>query len=221
VSARGLPPAGTGFDNTTHARLAVEGLACTRGHATLFRDVGFQIDAGEWLAVRGPNGSGKTTLLRCVAGLTRADRGTVTWNGQATREDRSAFNAQLLYAGHLAGIKDDLSAEENLEGALRLRGHAPDGAAIRTALTEVGLEKRRLLPARRLSAGQRRRIGLARLMLDPAACWILDEPLTALDDDGQALFSRLLREHLDKGGLALVATHHDLSLPRTREWRFS
>ena len=206
---------------TIRARLEVEGLACTRGHATLFRDVGFGIDAGEWLAVRGPNGSGKTTLLRCVAGLTRADRGNVTWNGQATHEDRSAFNAELLYAGHLAGIKDDLSAEENLDGSLRLRGRAPEANAIRGALAEVGLERRRHLPARRLSAGQRRRIGLARMMLDPATCWILDEPLTALDDDGQALFARLLRSHLDRGGLALIATHHDLSLAHTREWRFA
>ena len=202
-------------------RLDVEGLACSRGHATLFRDVAFHVDAGEWLAVRGPNGCGKTTLLRCVAGLTRPDRGNVAWNGHSTRDDRSTFNAGLLYAGHLAGIKDDLSAEENLDGALRLRGQVPDASATRAALAEVGLERRRHLPARRLSAGQRRRIGLARLMLDPAACWILDEPLTALDDAGQALFSRLLRAHLDRGGLALVATHHDLSLPHTREWRFA
>lgn len=201
--------------------LRVEGLACSRGPATLFRDVGFSVEGGEWLAVRGPNGCGKTTLLRCVAGLTRADRGTVSWDGSGTRDEREAFNAELLYAGHLAGIKDDLSAEENLDGALRLRGQSAAADAIRAALAEVGLEKRRHLPARRLSAGQRRRIGLARLMLDPAACWILDEPLTALDDAGQALFSRLLRRHLDLGGLAVLATHHDLAPAPTREWRFA
>ena len=201
--------------------LRVEGLACSRGPATLFRDVAFQVDSGDWLAVRGPNGCGKTTLLRCVAGLTRVDRGSVSWNGRGTRDDREAFNTDLLYTGHLAGIKDDLSAEENLDGALRLRGQSPPADAIRAALSEVGLEKRRHLPARRLSAGQRRRIGLARLMLDSAACWILDEPLTALDDAGQALFSRLLREHLDRGGLALLATHHDLAPAPAREWRFA
>jgi heme exporter protein A len=199
----------------------VESLACSRGPATLFRDVAFQIDAGEWLAVRGPNGCGKTTLLRCVAGLTRPDRGGVTWDGESTRDEREAFNTELLYTGHLAGIKDDLSAEENLEGALRLRGQSATPDAMRAALAEAGLEKRRHLPARRLSAGQRRRVGLARLMLDSAACWILDEPLTALDDAGQALFSRLLRTHLERGGLALLATHHDLAPAPAREWRFA
>jgi heme exporter protein A len=201
--------------------LRVADLACSRGPSTLFRDVAFSVEAGEWVAVRGPNGSGKTTLLRCVAGLTRADRGTVTWNGRATREEREAFNTELLYSGHVAGIKDDLSAEENLDGALRLRGQSPSNDAIRAALAEVGLERRRHLPARRLSAGQRRRIGLARLMLDSAACWVLDEPLTALDDSGQALFSRLLASHLDRGGLALLATHHALAPAPAREWRFA
>jgi len=167
--------------------------------ATLFRDVSFQVAAGEWLAVRGPNGSGKTTLLRCVAGLTRLDKGEVTHDGD------------MIYAGHLPGIKDDLSAEENLAGALALRAVKSSSDARLEALAEAGLEKRRSLPARRLSAGQRRRIGLARLALDPAPIWILDEPLTALDDDGQALFARLLSRHLDRGGLALLATHHDLA----------
>jgi heme exporter protein A len=208
------------MDVSRHS-LHVEGLACSRGPATLFRDVAFSVEGGDWLAVRGPNGCGKTTLLRCVAGLTRPDRGTVTWETGGERQDRLGFNAELLYAGHLAGIKDDLSAEENVDGALRLRGQSATADAIRAALAEVGLEKRRHLPARRLSAGQRRRIGLARLMLDSAACWVLDEPLTALDDAGQALFSRLLRAHLDRGGLALLATHHDLAPAPVREWRFS
>ena len=203
---------------TAH-RLDGAGLACSRGPVTLFRDIDFQVASGEWLAVRGPNGSGKTTLLRCVAGLTRPDRGHIAWNGESTAAHREAFNAELVYTGHLAGIKDDLSAQENLEGAMRLRDHAVDGESARRALAAVGLEKRRHLPARRLSAGQRRRIGLARLSLESAACWILDEPLTALDDDGQQFFASLLAAHLKRGGLALVATHHDLSLGGGRELR--
>ena len=193
------------------ARLEARALTCSRGPATLFRDVSFGIGAGEWLAVRGPNGSGKTTLLRCVAGLTRADRGEVRWAGESTRASPERFRASLLYAGHLPGIKDDLSAEENLQCALQLRGIPAAPAALHAALGGVGLEKRRRLPARRLSAGQRRRIGLARLMLDPAECWALDEPLTALDDEGQGLFAALLARHLARGGLALLATHQDLA----------
>ncbi len=195
----------------TGARLAARGLTCSRGPATLFRDLSFEVAAGEWVAVRGPNGSGKTTLLRCVAGLTRVDRGDVLWDGAVTARDAEPFHASLLYAGHLPGIKDDLSAEENLQNALALRGVAAPADAVRGALADVGLEKRRRLPARRLSAGQRRRIGLARLILDPAALWALDEPLTALDDQGQRLFERLLERHLATGGLALLATHHDLA----------
>ncbi len=187
--------------------LEASGLTISRGVTTLFRDVSFRVAAGEWVAVRGPNGSGKTTLLRCVAGLTRADGGAVRHDGD------------FIYAGHLAGIKDDLTAEENLAGALTLRGVAAELPAMRAALAEAGLAQRGKLPARRLSAGQRRRINLARLMLDPAAIWILDEPLTALDDDGQALFARLLARHLDRGGLALVATHHDVSPRPSRELR--
>ena len=187
--------------------LEASGLACSRGVATLFRDVTFRVTGGEWLAVRGPNGSGKTTLLRCVAGLTRVDSGEVRRDGD------------FIYSGHLAGIKDDLNAEENLAGALALRGVDAGPQAVREALAQAGLAERRKLPARRLSAGQRRRIGLARLMLDPAPIWILDEPLTALDDEGQALFTRLLSRQLDRGGLALVATHHDLVPLPSRELR--
>jgi heme exporter protein A len=201
------------------ARLEARGLACSRGPATLFRDLSFSIGAGECLAVRGPNGSGKTTLLRCVAGLTHLDRGEVLWEGASTRGAPARFRASLLYAGHLAGLKDDLTAEENLQSSLQLRGVAASAGEMRAALAEVGLEKRRRLPARRLSAGQRRRIGLARLMLDPAACWALDEPLTALDDEGQRLFGRLLDRHLARGGLALLATHHDLAPAPARELR--
>ena len=199
--------------------LAISALRASRGPATLFRDVSLSVAPGEWVAVRGPNGSGKTTLLRCVAGLTRADAGEVRWAGDAVDRDPGRFHATLLYSGHLPGTKEDLTAEENLRGALALRGIDPGPEAIGRALADVGLENRRQLPARRLSAGQRRRIGLARLSLDPAPLWVLDEPLTALDDAGRAFFSRLLGEHLESGGLALIATHDDLAPAPARVMR--
>jgi heme exporter protein A len=182
----------------TAARLEVRSLAASRGPVSLFRALSFALVAGEVAAVRGPNGSGKTTLLRCVAGLTRPDAGEIVREGD------------LLYAGHLAGIKDTLTARENLEFALRMRGLAPGEAVVRDALARVGLEARQRVPARRLSAGQRRRIGLARLWVESAPVWILDEPLAALDAEGEAILGDCLQRHAAAGGLALVATHHAL-----------
>ena len=199
--------------------LEVRDLRCSRGPVTLFRDVSFAVASGEWLAVRGANGSGKTTLLRCVAGLTRPDAGEVLWEGAPVASAPAAFRESLCYGGHLPGIKDDLTADENLAALLALRGHTVDGEARRAALARVGLEKRRHLPARRLSAGQRRRIGLARLALDRAPLWALDEPLTALDDEGQRLFESLLAEHIAGGGVAVIATHHPLAPAPARELR--
>jgi heme exporter protein A len=191
--------------------LQVRDLACRRGPALLFSGLDFAIAGGELLCVRGPNGCGKTTLLRCVTGLTRPDEGTIVWHGEPSITDPERMRAGTAYAGHLPALKDDLTAEENLEFSLRLRGVSPSAHQRREALAAVGLDKRRRLPARRLSAGQRRRIGLARLALDPAEFWVLDEPLTALDDAGQDLFIELLDRHLAGGGFALVATHHRLA----------
>jgi len=189
--------------------IEARGLAASRGESRLFRDVSFRVAAGEWIALRGPNGSGKTTLLRAIAGLTRLDSGEVTVDGEPLAR-ASRWRESLAYAGHAPGTKDDLTPAENLRALLALRGIAADAKGERAALDEAGLGKRRDLPARRLSAGQRRRIGLARLMLDPAPVWMLDEPLTALDAEGQELFARLLARHLDRGGLAVLAVHHDL-----------
>ncbi|HEX4780281.1 MAG TPA: cytochrome c biogenesis heme-transporting ATPase CcmA [Usitatibacter sp.] len=199
--------------------IEARGLSCARGDVRLFRDVSFAAAAGEWVALRGPNGSGKTTLLRCLSGLTRAEEGEVIWDGTPAGSPESRFREEALYAGHASALKDDLTAAENLRDALALRGVACGGNAMDEALGQVGLAARRRLPARRLSAGQRRRIGLARLWLDPAPLWLLDEPLTALDSGGEALFASMLERHLARGGLAVIATHHPLAPAAAREVR--
>ena len=197
--------------------IEARGLSCARGDVRLFRGVSFAAVAGEWVALRGPNGSGKTTLLRCLAGLTRAEEGDVVWDGKPVRASDSSLREEAIYAGHAPGVKDDLSAAENLRDALALRGVACGESAMDEALGQVGLAARRRLPARRLSAGQRRRIGLARLWLDPAPLWLLDEPLTALDASGEALFTTMLERHLGRGGVAVIATHHALRPAPARE----
>jgi heme exporter protein A len=196
--------------------LEARNVSCARGDVRLFRDVSFTVAAGEWVAVRGANGSGKTTLLRCIAGLTRPEAGEVVWDGKPAR-GAAGFRGAMLYAGHSLGIKDELSAEENLRDALALRGVAFESPALDDALASAGLARRRHLPAGRLSAGQRRRISMARLVLDPANLWILDEPLTALDAEGESMFTSLLERHLRRGGSALVATHHAIATPQARE----
>ena len=191
--------------------LEARALACARGDVHLFRDVSFRAGAGEWVALRGANGSGKTTLLRCLAGLVRPEAGEVLWDGGPAHSGERPLREHAVFMGHAPGVKDDLTAAENLRDALSLRGIACGENAMDEALGQVGLSARRRLPARRLSAGQRRRIGLARLWLDPAPAWLLDEPLSALDAEGEQLFAAMLARHLARGGLAVVATHQALS----------
>ncbi|HEX3062477.1 MAG TPA: ATP-binding cassette domain-containing protein, partial [Usitatibacter sp.] len=135
--------------------LESRGLACARGDVRLFRDVSFAVLPGEWVALRGANGSGKTTLLRCIAGLTTPEAGEVLWDGGPAHSGDSPLRAHAVFAGHAAGVKDDLTAAENLRDALALRGVACGESAMDEALGQVGLSARRRLPARRLSAGQR------------------------------------------------------------------
>ncbi|MCL4744760.1 MAG: cytochrome c biogenesis heme-transporting ATPase CcmA [Burkholderiaceae bacterium] len=197
------------------ASLRADALACTLGHRTLFERLDFALDSGQWLMLTGANGTGKSTLLRVVAGLVRPSAGTVLWRGQARRVGDPAWNASFCYQGHASGWKDLLSAHENLRMQLALdcvaadRCGAPDlETRVSAALERVGLERQRNLQHLRLSAGQRRRLGLARLAASERALWLLDEPTTALDAQGEQLFARLLDEHLARGGCAVVATHH-------------
>jgi len=193
--------------------LEAQQLAAQRGGITLFAGIDFTLKAGEALLVTGPNGSGKTTLLRMVAGLTRPADGALQWNGTTLAPFAAEARAATLYIGHATALKEELTAEENLVALARLHGAATDAETVRDALRAWTLDAQRALPARVLSQGQRRRIGLARLRLVRRALWVLDEPTSALDSAGIATFEKALAAHLVQGGVAVVATHHDLALP--------
>lgn len=196
--------------------LEAQKLAARRGLARLFAGLTFRVDAGEALVVTGANGTGKTTLLRMLAGLSAPAEGEIRWNGRPTAPFDPALRSALAFAGHLPSLKDELTAEENLASLVALAGEKVPAEAIRGALDDVALSRQRALPARVLSQGQRRRIGLARLALLPRPLWILDEPVTALDAAGTELLARLVAGHLAKGGLAVAATHAPLGLPAAR-----
>ena len=192
--------------------LEAQQLAAQRGSAVLFANVDFTVRAGEALMVTGANGSGKTTLMKIAAGLTRPVTGRLSWLGTAVLPFDPALRASTLYIGHSPALNDELTAEENLCALVRLHGTQADTAAIRAALSAWSLEAQRALPARALSQGQRRRVGLARLRLLRRALWVLDEPTAALDSAGVALLEQHVSSHLASGGIALIATHDDLTL---------
>ena len=197
----------------TTPALAARALACTLGNRALFASLGFELPEGRWMMLTGVNGSGKSTLLRIVAGLVAPASGEILWRGQARRTSDPRWNAQFTYQGHATGWKDLLTVRENLalQASLDLPSSpaAELAGAIDRAVTRVGLGRQRNLPFVRLSAGQRRRVGLARLAMSTRTLWLLDEPTTALDTDGQRLFAELLDAHLGRGGCAVVATHLD------------
>ena len=190
--------------------LEVDDLACLKGDRLLFRDLAFRLQAGELLRVAGPNGVGKTSLLRLVTGLALPEAGRIHWRGASIRRNREAFHGELLYLGHAPAINDLLSPLENLRFACAAAGDASDEASCTRALLRIGLEHQLDLPARVLSQGQRRRVGLARLFLSSRrALWVLDEPFTALDVKAVADLAQALSEHCAGGGMVMLTTHQD------------
>jgi heme exporter protein A len=191
------------------ARLEARDINCWRGERHILRDVSFGVSTGEFLKITGPNGVGKTTLLRVVCGLLPAESGVVEWRGKQVTSSNDEYHADMAYLGHLNSLKADLTSRENLRFLAGLRQSLTD-AEVDAALDRVGILSRGDLAARSLSAGQKRRLALARLLLSGAQLWILDEPVTNLDVAGIALVEDLIREHIARGGLALAAAHQRL-----------
>ncbi|KAA0015848.1 cytochrome c biogenesis heme-transporting ATPase CcmA [Salinicola corii] len=183
-------------------------LASERDDRWLFRSLELRVEDGDILRIEGGNGSGKTTLLKLLTGQLQASEGRVEWHGRSLASVREHFLDRLLYLGHRPGVSGALSAQENLAWSAAMAGVKARPDAIEAALDAVGLAGFEDLPARQLSAGQQRRIALARLELIPRPLWILDEPFTAIDRDGVAWLECRLLDHAWGGGTVVMTTHH-------------
>ncbi|AMN47039.1 heme exporter protein CcmA [Steroidobacter denitrificans] len=180
-----------------------------RGERHLLRGVTFTLAGGELLQVVGPNGVGKTSLLRCIAGLLPRESGDIFWGGQSIDRCRDEFHRQLAYLAHANAIKSELTTLENLHYGTVIKGRRPH-AELLDMLQRLGIGACAELPARVLSAGQKRRVALARILLLRATLWILDEPITNLDAAGVSLVERCMDEHLRSGGMIIAAAHQRL-----------
>jgi heme exporter protein A len=191
--------------------LCVEKVHVWRGDRHVLRGVSLDVHRGELMHVSGPNGTGKTTLLRVVSGLLRPEKGSVAWQGRSIAAAAAEYQDALAYASHEPALKSDLTALENLRFTVGLKRRVT-AAELRSSLERTGVGTCADLPARVLSAGQRRRVAMARVLAFRADLWLLDEPFTNLDGSGSSLLSALLAEHVGQGGLALVVAHHELNV---------
>ncbi len=189
-------------------KLIASDLTLIRGEHCLFENVGFALGPGQMLLLKGRNGSGKTSLLRALLGLLEPETGAIQWDGEPIADVRQAYCRSLVWMAHRVGLKADLTLVENLlfESSLRPFDHADFDAV----LERLELNRLKKLPVRFLSAGQQRRVGLARMLLADAPLWLMDEPFTNLDADGRQLVVDVLDEHLAAGGLCVIATHQDV-----------
>lgn len=194
------------------ATLELQRLACRRGRRLLFRQLDAGLCAGELLRVTGPNGAGKTSLLRMLCGLLAPAEGQVLWRGTPIGRQREGFHRELVYLGHAAALKDELSALENLLVAATLGGERIGEADAMRALADAGLRGREHLPVRLLSQGQRRRAALARLAVSAAPLWVLDEPFNALDTAATGWLVGLIESRLRGGGLVVLTSHQPVEL---------
>lgn len=192
--------------------LAFTDLGCSKGGRQLFKGVHCTVPAGRWLHVAGANGIGKTSLLRMLCGLSPIESGDILWNGQSIRMRRGSFQRDLSYLGHLNGLQESMTVQENLAFATALRGHAPDVKAVAATLARFGVGGRGGQLVRHLSQGQKRRVALARLSLSPARLWVLDEPFVAMDDSGVSMLSDLIAGHLAQGGITVLTSHQRVDI---------
>ena len=185
-------------------------LSLLRGERCLFEGLSFALSAGELMLVQGANGSGKTSLLRSIAGLISLESGHISWQGVPTDQDRQSFNAEVVWMAHGVGFNRDLTLIENLRFETGLR--AATLAGIDSVLKRLGLSQLTNLPLRCLSAGQQRRVALARMLISDARLWLMDEPFTNLDAGGQALVIELISAQLAKNGVCVLAAHQDVEI---------
>jgi heme exporter protein A len=202
---------------STPAELRVDQVHVWRGDRHVLRGVTLYVRPGELLHVSGPNGAGKTSLLRVVSGLLRPESGAVTWNGVAIGQAREGYQRDLAYASHEPALKSDLTPLENLRFMVGMRRRVSRDELL-ASLQRTDVADCADLPARVLSAGQRRRVAMARVLASGARLWLLDEPYTNLDSAGSRLLSSLLEEHVAGGGLAVVVAHQPLELAGTRQF---
>ena len=191
-------------------KLSANDLTLIRGESCLFKDLSFTINAGELLVLEGQNGSGKTSLIRAMLGMLNFESGEVLWNDIPINKQRQEFHGSLIWLSHRTGLKKDLTLQENLhfEGALRSKLDV-DQSQILKKLNIFDLKD---LPIRSMSAGQQRRVALARLLLFDAPIWLLDEPFTNLDDEGQNIVLDLINSHLSSGGICVIAAHQEFNI---------
>ena len=192
--------------------LTAQGLACVRGDRLLFKDLGFALEAGSLLYVLGENGSGKSSLLRMLCGLLMPEQGEILWAGKSIKSHAEQYLPNLKYLGHLNGLKEDLTALENLQMSARIAGQDVTATAAIAALSAIGIARCANLPVRVLSQGQKRRVALAALWLIPSSLWILDEPFAALDVAATEVLAARLSEHLAAGGMTVLTSHQDVPI---------
>lgn len=202
---------------TAHSLVSAEKLTCIREERILFDELSFSVNEGDIIQIEGPNVAGKTSLLRILAGLSRPYAGSVFYRDEEIGRCRDEFNEDLLYLGHLAGVKSELTAEENLNFNLRLSGY--DDFDTGEVLAKVNLKGFEEALAGHLSAGQHRRTALARLWHSNCKVWILDEPFTAIDKRGVAELEQLFLKHADNGGCVILTTHQDMGLIKDERLR--